>query len=466
MAITGVVFGAATTGVNASVTPAAVTGVAVGDFVGIIAAIRQVGATVNTPTGWTRLTLDATTNFAAFGRFWQTGDSLPLVSFTGGVALADTYAKAFKATGVALDQLAEHPAVQQTNVSTANIAYPAYDVLGAAWQMVMALWKQDDATSIAAPGGWTTQGLTNMTTGDDMLVQLYNQQQTTESDIVAGSAVVTGGVAAVSKAFILGLKPAPSLLVQSVNLFPPRTQITVSGLATGDNLEIYRVDGGVRTLVRGATVTSATDPAFVVVDGEVPFGTPVSYEAVVNGFAVYASGSATYSPPGGKAILSDAISGAAAEFIIVSWAEKDYEPQASIFKVGGRNVVVTGEVGQFEATIEVYFEAFSSTDNFLEVLNTATEGILQLRAPDNLKYQGVDCFVSVVSAREKRFSQDGSDGRRTWQLQIVETSSWSSGQAAKAFTLQDIADVYTGQTLADYSGDYATMLSAAQADYS
>lgn len=466
MAISAPVFGAAVTGVNASVTPAAPAGVAVGDFVGIVAAIRVASASVNTPAGWTRLTPDATTNLAMFGRFWQTGDVLPLVSFTGGVALADTYVKAFKTNGVALDQLTEIAAAQLTNVSAQNIAWPAYDILGSAWLMLMALWKQDDATSIAAPAGWTTQGLTNMTAGDDMLMQIYTQQQTTEADIVAGSAVVTGGVAAVSKSFILGLKPAPTILVQSINLFPPRTQITVAGMATGDSLEIYRVAGGERTLVRGALVVAATDPAFVVVDGEVPFGIPVKYEAVVNGIAVYASSLVSYAPAGGKAILSDAVSGDAAEFVIVAWSEKDYEPQASIHKVGGRNVVVTGEVGQFEATIEIYFEAFSSTDNFLDLLNSATEGILQLRAPDTLKYQGVDCFVSVVSAREKRFSQDGSDGRRTWQLDVVETYSWSTGQKASAFTLQDIADNYAGQTLANYSGDFPTLLAAAQADYS
>lgn len=466
MAISGVVFGAATTGNNVSVTAGTPAGVAVGDLVVIIAAIRATAATVNTPSGWTRITPDDTTNLAAFGRFWQTGDTIPAVSFTGGVLNADTYAKAVKATGVALDQLTELPAVQQTNVSAANIAYPAYDVQGAAWYMLMALWKQDDATSIAAPAGWTTQGLTNMTAGDDMLVQLYSQQQTLESDITAGSAVVTGGVSAVSKSFILGVKPAPSLLVQELNLFPPRTQVTVSGMATGDNLEIYRVVAGARTLVRGGTVVSATDPAFIVVDGEVPFGIPVNYEAVVNGFAVYASAPDTYAPPGGKAVLSDAVSGDAAEFIIVAWNQKDYAPQASIFKVGGRNVVVTGEVGQFEATLEVYFEFFSSTDNFLALLNSATEGILQLRAPDTLKYQGVDCFVAVTGAREKRFSQDGSDGRRLWELDIVETDSWSSGQKATAFTLQDIADVYAGQTLANYAADYPTLLAAAQADYS
>lgn len=464
MTISGLTVAAASTGVNASVAPAAPSGLAAGDLVIIFASIRATAATVNLPAGWTRLS-PVSDNAQIFGRFWQAGDAMPTIAFTGGVANADTYARALKMTGAGLDTLTELAAVQLSNVSAQNIAYPALNLPGPNCLAIMALWKQDDATSLGTPAGWTAQGHTNMTTGDDMLSAWFTQLQTTEVDVIAGSVTVTGGVAAVSKGLMLAIKPAPTLTVTEVDLFPPRTLITVNGLTPGDDVNIYRVVAGERTLIRGGALTGATDPAFVVVDGELPFGIPMFYEAVVNGTATYASASDTYTLVGGKVVLSDAVTGDAAEFVIVAWDEKEYDRQASVFKVGGRNVVVVGELGMFESTMEIYFSAYSSTENFKALLNSATEGVLQLRRP-SLAYDGVDCYVAVVSAREKRFSQDGSDPRRTWTLELAETESWSSGQVSKTFTLQDLADVYTGQTLSDLAGDYSTLLALAQADLS
>ncbi len=464
MTITDLTVGTAATGNNASVTPGTPSGLADGDLMLIVAAIRNSGAgTVNTPSGWTRLTPSG--NVAILGRYYVSGDTMPLVTFTGGVANADTYARALKCRGAGKDVLAATAPVTQANASAANIAYPAVNVLGPGHLVLAALWKQDDATSLTTPSGFTAQGLTNMTTGDDMLVALFTYLQVAEADISAGSSTVTGGVAAISSAAMLSIKPAPSITVQELDLWPPRTQITVSGLTIGDDIELFRVVGGVRTAVRAGSSAAVTDTSFIRVDGEIPFDVPVSYVAAVNAAGEYTTAAVTYDLPGGKAVLSDAISGLSAEVVIESWPEKVYDLQASVIKAGGRNIVVSSDVGMFEATLQLFFEEWSSSENFLTLVRAATEGTLQLRRPLST-YDGVDCYIGIVGMRERRFSQDGTDGRRLWQVTVAETDGWSSALEAQGFTYNDLATAYTGLTYDDVDDDYATYLAVAQADLS
>lgn len=469
MTISAITVGTAATGVNASVTPGTPSGLVAGDFMLIVAAIRNAGVgTVNTPTGWT--SMGAVDSLAMFGRFFQTGDVMPLITFAGGVANADTYARALKARGVAKDQLTESAANSTFNTSAQNISTPAYDLPGANHLLVMAAWKQDDATSLTTPSlpaAWTAQGLTNMTTGDDMLVGLFTLLETTEQDVLAGSVTVTGGVSAIGRSLILGIRPEPTFAATEVDLFPPRVTLSITGLTNGDMVQIYRVANGERVLIRGGTLASATDPSFVVIDGEVPYGLPVYYVAAVNTTAEYSTSPVTYDLPGGKPVLSDAITGDSSQFVIVAWDEKAYDRQASIFKAGGRNVVVAGDVGQFESTMQIFFEAWSSSQAFLALLSSATENVLQLRAPSS-EYEGVDCYIAVVAAAERRFSQDGTDARRMWVLTVTQTDEWSEGLVATAFTYQDLADFYAtaSGTYATLASDQATYLSTAIADWS
>jgi len=352
-----------------------------------------------------------------------------------------------------------------SNTSAQNISYPLLDLPGPNHAVALFVWKQDDATSLSTPATFTADGLTNMTTGDDMLAALYSVTQTTESDISSGTITVTGGASAIGRSIILGIKPAPAIAVTAFDLFPPRTAVTVTGLTPGDDLVVYRVVSGERTALRGGSATAVTDPSFVVVDGELPFGTPVSYVVVVNSVAEYATAGATYDLPGGKPVLTDAISGDGSQFVITRWPSKSYDPQASVFKVGGRNVVVRGDIGQWEGTLELFFEAWSSSENFLTLLTNATQGVLQLRRPTT-EYNGVDAYIAVLSASEERFSQDGTDDRRTWVLEVAETEPWADELPASAYTLQDIADTYSGLTLADLADDFSTLLEITSADFS
>jgi len=463
MTITDKTLGTATTGNNASVTPGTPSGLLAGDFVLIAAAIRNNGVgSVNTPTGWQKIAENQ--NLALLGRYFQTGDTMPLVTFTGGVANADTYARAIKLRGVAKDMLTEVVADTAGNGSQQNINTAGVTVVGDNHAVLQFVWKQDDATSLSTPATFIADGLTNMTTGDDMLAALFSVIQTTAASVSTGTITVTGGVAAIGRAITLAIRPAPAITISSYDLFPPRNAVTLTGLTPGDDVAIYRVVAGQRTLLRDGVHTAVTDPGLVVVDGELPFGVSVSYVAVVNSSAEYESAAAEYSLPGGKPILSDAVSGESSQFTVVSWPRKEYKPQASLFKVGGRNVVVSGDVGQFESQMEIFFEAWSSSENFLALLNSATEGVLQLRAPV-AGYNGVDCYLAILSASEDRFSQDGTDDRRTWVLEVAETESWSDGFTARAFTWADVVTFYTGLTWADLIGDHATWLAVQIADF-
>lgn len=463
MTITDLTVGASSIGVNLAVTPGTPSGLQVGDFMVIVAAIRNSGTgTPDTPSGWGVLIDNG--NLKLFGRYFETGDVMPSVSFTGGVANADTYTRALKARGVAKDMLSEAPSNSTSNSSQQNINFPSYSPLGDDHLLLMALWKQDDATSLTTPGGWTAQGLTSSTFGDDMLVGLFTQLQTTAADITSGAVTVTGGAAAIGRGSILALRPAPVIAVTAFDLFPPRNAVSITGLTPGDDVLVYRIVDGERTLLRGGSASTVTDTSLVVVDGELPFGVPVSYVAVVNSVAEYETAQATYTLPGGKPVLSDAITGESSQFVIVSWPEKQYQRQASVFAVGGRNVVVSGDLGMFEGRIEIFFEAWSSSEQFLELLNGATEGVLQLRRPV-AGYDGVDCYLAVLGANETRFSQDGTDERRTWVLEVAETESWSDGFTARAFTYADVTTFYTGLTYADLLDDHARYVDLLLADF-
>lgn len=465
MTITFVNAGTGAAAVNASVTPGAITGVAVGDLVIIQASIRNTGTgTVTVPTGWTQLVAQG--SMALLGRFWETGDALPAVAFAGGVANADTIAQAVAFRGVAPDALTAGVTAAQANVSAANIAYPALDVPGASHAVVLAVWKQDDASALSTPASYTAVGLASTTAGDDAMQALYYRIETTEADLGSGSITVTGGAAAVSAAVALTLHPAAAITVDEQDSWPPRVLISVTGLVIGlDVVRVVRDVAGVETNVRAGRIDTATDTSFLVLDAELPFGVPVTYKAIVNESARYEAATDTYTLVGGKVALSDAITGLAVETTIMAWESKGRSRRSSVFQVAGRNIAVLGDRGQFAGDITFYFDTETARTQFEELLGNATEGVIQVRQPGG--YSGVDCFIAVTSDNEIRFSQDGSDERREWTVSAVEVDGWAPELEAAGFTLADIYAFYGASgTLADLAADYATLLEIAQADWS
>lgn len=259
--------------------------------------------------------------------------------------------------------------------------------------------------------------------------------------------------------------------------WPPRVQIAVTGLTAGDQVEVHRQVAGVLTLVRGGVLDDAVDPSFVIVDAELPFGVPVNWVVFVNGVGQTVAGD-TYTLAGGNVAITDAITGAAAEVKIGADGGKTYARTATRFRVGGqnsrgRNMVVSGPIGQAEGSYEILTETTSARDNLLNVLATATQGIVQIRQSGAIsatgdRYAGVDAYLAVDRVSERRFSQDGSDPRRLVTIEYAEVDGWASDLTASGFTLQDLADFFEpGDTLADLAAFFpaGNLLDIALADW-
>lgn len=461
--ITFVGAGTPATAVNASVTPVVHASTAVGDLVIIQASIRNSGTgDVNLPAGWTSLVYSG--HHRIMGRIWQAGDVAPTVTFGAGVANADTIAQVTTWRGVSPQMLTALAAsAAQLNGSAQDIAYPALTVPADRHLVILAAWKQDDVTAVSTPATMTSIETTSVTAGDDAAQSWRYVIQTTAANIGSGTLTVTGGAAAISRAILLALKPAATVTVTEQDAYPPRALISVTDLNLGDSVVLYRSAGGLRTPVRAGASASVTDPSFVRVDAELPFGVPVSYVATVNGVD-YVTAPVAYTLPGGKVVLSDAVAGLAAEVVVRAWPEKTYDRQSSTYRAGGRNVVVAGDLAGWTGTVDVYVETTPARDAVMQLVDGATEGVVQIRQPGG--YDGVDSYVAVLSVVERRFSQDGSDDRRIVTLDVVEVEPWAPALEARGFTLQDIADAYTGLTLANLSGDYANLLAVALSDWS
>lgn len=190
----------------------------------------------------------------------------------------------------------------------------------------------------------------------------------------------------------------------------------------------------------------------------------VYLDTVQQGISPIRTDAVTYELPGGNAVVSDAIGGTAAEVVILAWPEKSYDRQRTVFQVGGRNVVVSGDLAMFTGTIEMYVETTSSRDNLLEVLSTLTGNVAQLRQAGG--YDGVDCYFAVLSINERRWSQDGTDQKRVLAVDVAETESWAPALEARGFTYGDLTAAYEGLTYLNLSNDFATYLDLTQADLS
>lgn len=464
MTITYIGIGSTATGNNTSLAPTLPPSPLTDDFLVLAASIRNSGTgSPNQPTDW--VTLLDMGNAKLFARYMAPGVVAPTVTFSGGVANADTQAAIIGFRGVAPNQLSAFTSSgAQTNASAQNIAYPALDVPGKGYAVILAAWKQDDATSIAMPGSFTGAVNSFVTAGDDATLRVGYSIQTTEADIAAASLTVVGGAAAISKAGLIALMPAATFAVTTQEeVYPPRAVLAVSGLLADEVVNLYRSVAGVRTLVRGGEITNSSDlDAYVRIDSELPFEVPITWVAEVNG-AEYTSQSETLTLPGGKVVLSDAISGLAAEVTILSWPEKIYERRVSVFRLAnGDTKTVSGNPARFTGRLELFTLTDTTRVLVKDLLDNAIANVIQIRQPGG--YSDVDCYVSVIDFSVRRYSQDGTDQRRVFTLNVAEVFGWSAAFVAAGYTYADLDEVYTGLTYASLDADYATYLALAVAE--
>lgn len=233
--------GTASNASNASVTPGLPAGMTVdtGQLMVCVAAIRNSGTgTVNVPAGWTDIANFG--NMRVFGRHYVTGDSAPTVTFTGGVANADTSARIAGFSGVSLNL--DHEAQTQLNSSAANVAYPGITVKTASAAgirrdklvMLIAAWKQDDTSGVTAASGFTEAFESSTTTGDDQSIALDYRLDTFATAVTAGSKTWAGGASAISRTVVVALRPLQTATVtRSING-------VVQSIAAGEAVHVWR----------------------------------------------------------------------------------------------------------------------------------------------------------------------------------------------------------------------------------
>lgn len=216
--ITLVGVGAAVTGNNASLAPAGPADYSIepGDQKFVYASIRNSGTgTVNVPAGWSMLRQFG--NAALLTKTHVAGDGTPTVTFSSGVANADTLAQMavwFRADSTAAT------GVDQLNGSAQNVAYPALTIPADNMLILLAAWKQDDTSGVTQLAGMTEVGEASSTAGDDASQVWDWAVQTVRSNIGAGSFTFGGGAAAISRAAAVALGHAPFLNQQTANLTP------------------------------------------------------------------------------------------------------------------------------------------------------------------------------------------------------------------------------------------------------
>jgi hypothetical protein len=214
--------GTVSTANNASVTPGLPAGVQDGDILVLSASIRNTAGAPNTPAGWS--VIADVGNFKVFTRVYAAGVTAPTVTFAGGVANADTIGRIRAYRNASFNVLA----ATQSNASAQNVAFPAVAVVDIKPNMIdLSYWKQSDSTS-SVNTGWTLVSRSTATAGDDATTGAW--RLLTSTDAAAGTVVMGGGVAAVSKAAMLRFARKEYLARETGNVTPSITSIWLKNI--------------------------------------------------------------------------------------------------------------------------------------------------------------------------------------------------------------------------------------------
>lgn len=250
--------------------------------------------------------------------------------------------------------------------------------------------------------------------------------------------------------------------------WPPRVLVTVTGGATGANpLTIWRDVGGTRTAVRGTPIEAPTDTSTVLTDAEAPFGVAATY--VLDQLDVETSSSpVTVTLTRGRVALTDAITGQAAEVDIVTVSDLTTPIRAAQLLTSTRVVVVhDARASTRTLSLEVLARTETEAVAVRDLLDGATSSIVQVRGPSQTTYPGVDRYLTVTGQVERRLTPSTATPVRLFALDCVEVTApgWDPDLEARGYTLDDIASAYSGLTLADLAGDFATLLAVAVFDW-
>lgn len=218
-------LGTVATANNASVTPGLPAGLQANDIMLLLATIRNTAGSVNTPAGW-NLLVDGG-NMRLFTRVWQPGDVAPTVTFTGGVANADTIAR------IGMVRNADFTLVStavQSNASAQDIAAPGLAAAPLTPNLFLRIgWKQSASTLSTMAGGWVAYSRDAATAGDDS-TQLWWSKITSSTE-PAGTFVMTGGSAAISKSAAVRITRKAYVSQETTNVTPTIDTVWMKNLA-------------------------------------------------------------------------------------------------------------------------------------------------------------------------------------------------------------------------------------------
>lgn len=208
--------GTAVTGNNASITPPLPAGVLTGDLLLIGASIRNSGTGIVNVTalnalGW--YTVAVFGNIAYVAKRYAPGVTAPLVTFTGGVANADTMAQM-----IGLRNADDNPNsfASFLNPSAQNMAYPSVNVVSDQSLAMYFFWKQDDWTSISPAATYSNF----TTTGDDAAQAFYAIGPLAPGVQPGGTITVTGGASAISRILIAVFPRKPYMSIDTTTITP------------------------------------------------------------------------------------------------------------------------------------------------------------------------------------------------------------------------------------------------------
>lgn len=253
-----------------------------------------------------------------------------------------------------------------------------------------------------------------------------------------------------------------------------QTAITITGLpvlpAPGDPWPatpwtLYRSDGLSEQPVRGAfnralTVSSAT----VVRDREYPLSRPFLYvlryvDAVAGPVTVYSN----WCEPLERELprISNPITGEGVDATIVTWPEFTHEARSSAFDVDGRSAPYVVTSTMRAPTSQLLLRTLDATGwRGLSRLIRLGQ-VLHVRATDPALDDG---YVLPTRYLLSRISNRAVDTRRLHTLDVTESGQPSPQIVASGTTLQDIADAYPGESLADIAADFDYLYEIAAAD--
>ncbi len=251
---------------------------------------------------------------------------------------------------------------------------------------------------------------------------------------------------------------------------PPLVQVIVSGVPAGSKLDVWRDDSLGSTLVRGEQGTVPLAGIRIMLDGEAPMGRVLSYRAEETTAAGVVTSTVSnlivYADPGRHA-FTNPYSG---ESVLVDMPSADdrrnTDLQGSVLRiVGRRSPIPLSDVRGGEAgTLTVITRTAEETRRLGDLL-AAGHPLVSRHRPIS-DHPPVEFLTFLTVDKARRWPEaDNYAGGRILEMQYVVVDPPDPRLGIVMATLQDIAGAYNGLTLTDLSGDFATLLDLAAADF-